>query len=186
MTFKSDTLSSEIGRFTLYVTNGDLPCDAYHFRYHVWIENVIAVSIDLFTQASELFNKQFVFDSTKTFQSNVCELIELVMLVQSRYKSQVIGKRGRAEPDHADGAAKKAKTGTPKPDRMGIPNNDTVLANALGMCYGCEQIMPSGKAGFEAHLNTCKHPYAAGVSYSEFTRRISYARDLAEKRVALT
>lgn len=181
MTFHSDKLASDIDRFTLYATNGDLPCDGYHFWYHVLIEKVIAASPDLFKQASELFNKTFTFTPTKTFKSHVRELIDLVMLVQSHLKAQLSGKRARADNAHDGGAAKKAKAGPSKP-RQGIPTNDKVLAKAIGMCFGCGKLMPSGKAGFTAHMAACKKKYVPGVVSEEFSNAIAHVRRIADKK----
>ena len=184
MNFRVDNLASDLDRFALYATHGDLPVNGHHFWYRMIQDKLLDACPDLFRLAAEHFGKRIEFDSSMTFNCMIERFMDIVLAVQTELKAKLVGhKRGR----HDDGAGndkfKKARgPHDSSKSRLHDLTDDFTLARTVGMCFGCGQLYPKGvrdgRYDKKAHDAVCMKPFAKGIVNSEFSTAIKKWRKL--------
>jgi hypothetical protein len=183
MTFTPENLASDLDRFALYASHGDLPVNGHHFWYRMIQEKLLEACPDLFRLAAEHFGKRIEFQPHMNFNTMIEQFMDIVLAVQTELKAQLLGHKRVYSGTPRNENPKKPKTSpndrgldkTPKktPDL----NDDFNLARQVGMCFGCGAVYPSAGNGkrFDknAHDSVCKKKFAKGVVTDEFASAIA-------------
>jgi hypothetical protein len=189
MKFKAHRLASDLDRFALYASHGDLPVDGYHFWYRMIQDKLLEACPDLFRLASEHFGKRIEFDPAMAFASMIEHFMDIVLAVQTELKTQLLGEKrsrpfGGAEPKKADKMPKMthSKPSTAKAVNL---NDDFYLARKVGMCFGCGKLYPAAvgkgdKYDKGAHDQVCRKKFVRGVCTDEFKAAIAKWRKLVD------
>jgi hypothetical protein len=183
MTFKPQRLASDLDKFALYASNGDLPVDGHHFWYRLVQDKLLVACPDLFRLASEHFGKRIEFDPHITFTAMIDKFMDIVLAVQTEIKTSLIGEK-RARTDSISNPAK-AKVPKVAPKTKGTnakwKKDDFDLARAVGMCFGCGKLYPAGKKGQRySQAHTCNKQFVKGVVTDEFKAGLAPWRKLAD------
>jgi hypothetical protein len=71
MTFRASCLASDLDRFTLYASHGDLPVNGHHFWYRMVQDKLLEACPDLFRLAAEHSGRRNEFDPRTPFQTMI-------------------------------------------------------------------------------------------------------------------
>jgi hypothetical protein len=195
MTFKANRLASDLDRFALYASHGDLPVDGHHFWYRLIQDKLLDACPDLFRLAAEHFGKRIEFDPNMTFVDMVDKFMDIVLAVQTELKTQLLGKRPLSAPSETGRAAKTPKqtsaAAKPTPKKNDLADNFT-LARKVGMCFGCGELYPQGAKGTKfdktsmiSHNKNCRKKFVKGVVTDEFLAAIAKWRNMLESGKSL-
>jgi hypothetical protein len=186
MKFSAANLASDLDRFALYASHGDLPVDGHHFWYRMIQEKLLEACPDLFRLAAEHFGKRVEFEENMNFNAMLGRFMDIVLAVQTELKSQLLGKRafaGSSQPEHPKKfkAPLKDRSHDNKGGKTTKPadlSDDFTLARTLGMCFGCGELYPTSarddsRYDKKAHDAVCKKKFVKGVVTDEFSSRIA-------------
>jgi hypothetical protein len=81
MNFRASWLASDLDRFALYASHGDLPVNGHHFWYRMVQDKLLEACPDLFRLAAEHFGKRIDFDPRTSFQSMIDKFMDIVLAV---------------------------------------------------------------------------------------------------------
>jgi hypothetical protein len=185
MKFSAANLASDLDRFALYASHGDLPVDGHHFWYRMIQEKLLEACPDLFRLAAEHFGKRVEFEANMNFTTMLERFMDIVLAVQTELKSQLLGKRAlvdSAMPENSKKAKNPVKdrsneNKSTKPNKPTDLTDDFCLARTVGMCFGCGELYPKSardenRYDKKVHDAVCKKKFAKGVVSDEFTSRI--------------
>ncbi|NJR41384.1 MAG: hypothetical protein HC767_00730 [Akkermansiaceae bacterium] len=182
MTFRPENLASDLDRFALYASHGDLPVNGHHFWYRMIQEKLLEACPDLFRLAAEHFGKRIEFEHDMSFNTMIERFMDVVLAVQTELKTQLLGKKRQLAAGSAPDTTKKLKGATSErgndKHRAGPDlGDDFNLARNVGMCFGCGKLFPcapGGKEGrYDKSLHKCKKPFVKGIVTDEFTTAIA-------------
>jgi hypothetical protein len=93
MKFKTRRLASDVDRFALYASHGDLPVDVYHFWYRMIPNKLLEAWPDLLHLVSEQCGKRIEFDLDMEFAPMIEHFMDIVLAVQTELKTQMLGEK---------------------------------------------------------------------------------------------
>jgi hypothetical protein len=191
MTFTPANLASDLDRFALYASHGDLPVNGHHFWYRLIQEKLLEACPDLFRLAAEHFGKRVEFKPDMNFNTMIEQFMDVVLAVQTELKAQLLCHKRGYDGTPTNDKSKKPKL-PPKDksvDKSTDLKDDFSLARQVGMCFGCGTVYPVGRNGkrFDknAHDSVCKKKFARGVVTEEFTSAIAKWRNYVSEGKSL-
>lgn len=184
MSFNPNRLASDLDKFALYASNGDLPVDGLHFWYRLVQDKLLSACPDVFRLASEHFGKRIEFEPNMTFATMIEKFMDIVLAVQTELKGSLLGTKRPRNDTTPTPKAKQQKAAKPMKSGKGTVKHpdlkdDFNLARAVGMCFGCGKLFPASNTGkrYEKAHN-CTKAFVAGVVSDEFSSAISPWRKL--------
>jgi hypothetical protein len=187
MKFRPENLASDLDRFALYASHGDLPVNGHHFWYRLIQEKLLEACPDLFRLAAEHFGKRFEFESNMNFDTMIEGFMDIVLAVQTELKAHLLNKKRTMDStDMQRDNKKRPKTADNRSSEKGLDlKDDFTLARTVGMCFGCGELYPKGgkdnRYDKKSHDVVCKKAFVKGIVTNEFEKAIVKWRNLVKE-----
>jgi hypothetical protein len=189
MNFRASCLASDLDRFALYASHGDLPVNGHHFWYRMVQDKLLEACPDLFRVAAEHFGKRIEFDPRTPFQNMIDKFMDIVLAVQTELRGKLLGEKrphpqtggSPSDPRPSPGPVKKRKR--PEARLSYDPSDltdDFTVAKGIKMRFGCGKLYPAGNNGRRVHDASCKKKFVKGICSDEFRAGIRPWRRLAD------
>ena len=179
MQFSAHSLANDLQKFALYMQHGELPADNSRYVFDRLQEKMQRAVRDIFSTASGLYNKPFVFKPT--FAEIMRDAIDIVSTLQVNGK--LVSKRGRDETDSNQETRPLKKgnkrlqvpRGAQPPRQRGNSSKRREfmeLARRFNRCFGC------GKHVEGAQIASHREPSSRNPQ--EFSKRMGQVKRLVD------